>query len=67
MSQVCAQRMNYTLSSYPPTTRNVLLRCQVTARIPNPGSMSGVNVAIWSPAKDTMHNLYCDRISNRSA
>jgi hypothetical protein len=41
-----------TLSSQPPTARNIPLGCQTAFRMPKPGSGSGVKVACKSPAKD---------------
>lgn len=55
-----ASTAQLTLSSQPPTARNIPEGCHATIRIPNPGSTSGVNVPSTSPANDSMYSLYCD-------
>lgn len=55
-----------TLSSHPPTARNIPEGCHATFRIPNPGSTSGVNVPKISPANDKIYSLYCHGNGNGS-
>jgi hypothetical protein len=44
--------IQHTLSSHPPTTRNIPLGCQATLRMPKPGSVSGEKVAKMVPDSD---------------